>query len=189
MALARDSEAHARAAREANPGYSEAGEREFGEALQLEMRSAMSAICSVAFAIEAFSASVIHHNARASVEAHGAPARIHQSFCRSFRIPNIRSAAIRSDLGRVFSLRNRAVHPPGEFALVGYRPDFQVHVHPRFVEFSASAAQDVVAFAGGLVQELLLVPRPGCQGLVGWCTEMKETLAAAQAVSNAYFPF
>lgn len=189
MALARDSAAHALAAQEANPGYSADREREFGEFMQLEMRSAMSAICSVAFALEAFSASVIYHNARASVQGRGAPARIHQSLCRSFRIRNDRSAAIRSDLGKVFSLRNRAVHPPGEFALVAYRPDFRVHVHPRFVEFSASAAHEVVAFAGGLVQELLLVPRPDCQGLVSWCTEMKETLAAARAVSNAFYPF
>lgn len=189
MAMARDSAARALEAWEANPGYSVEKEAEFGESLQLEMRSAMAAICNAAFAVEAFSASVVHHNARAVAEVDGAAARIHQTMCRSFKLSNNRNVAIRSNLGRMFELRNRAVHAPGDFTLVGFRADFQVHVHPRFVDFSSSIAQDVVSFASGLVQELLLVPRPTCAELASWCADMEDTLNKAQVVSNAYYPF
>ncbi|MDD2818717.1 MAG: hypothetical protein PHN51_09605 [Candidatus Nanopelagicales bacterium] len=189
MAMARDSLANALAARERNPGYSVEGETAFGEALQLEMRSSMAAICNAAFSLEAFTSSVVHYNMAADVEVEGAAARIHQSFCRSFRLDNTQSTAVRGELGRMFALRNRAVHAPGNFTHVGYRADFQVHVHPRFVDFSAPVAQVVVDFASNLVRQLLEVPRPHCSELVAWSADMRETLSKAREASNAYYPF
>lgn len=189
LALARGSSLLALDARASNPGYSDADELVFGEAIQLEMRSSMAAICQTAFALEAFRSSVVHHNPAADVKAEGAAARIHQAISRSFVMNNEQSSSVRVALGQIFTLRNQAVHPASDFVIVARHPDFGVHLHPRFIDFSAPRASDVVDYASGLLRGLLTSPRPRCRGLVEWCDETTQTLIAARERSNAYDPF
>lgn len=165
------------AARAGNPGVDE--QPGFSESLMLELQHAMTSICATAFALEAFTNSVIHHKPKAAIHVQpgqriGAASRIHQTWMRAFRIENRVSSESRVILGQIFRLRNAAVHAPASFNEPAMHPVYPVGIDTRFLMFRSENAGTAAQFTRHILRYMAKRPRPGNDEWIAWCAVTVE---------------
>ena len=143
LGIAQTELALAEAARATNPG---AGSN-FGDALHVELRHAMTSVCAVAFALEAFTNSVVYHQPHtaegfASDAEVGAASRMSQVWVRAFKLDNGSSKSTNTTLHEVFDFRNAGVHSSAGFTEPHIHPVFPFAVEARFARFRSRERSD-----------------------------------------------
>lgn len=170
-------------ARASNPGPDSSAD--FIRGMNVEMAHAMTSICAVAFALEAFSSSVrAHHATPIALGAKStAAARIQATLTSAFRVPNHLSKGMRVTVGQIFQLRNKAVHPPIGFVDPVRHPVWPVAVEQSFYNFSVENAAKAVASIEEMIPYLLGHPRSGSEDWLKWCEGALVRLGQASPLS------
>lgn len=182
LSIAHQSRDDTAAARSGNPAANE--QPAFGTAIELEMRHAMVCICAVAFTLEAFTNSVIHHQPHvwqrpttsAPARKTSADGRIHQVWSRAFKLNNEQAKGVRTALQQIFRFRDQAVHPAVAFVEPGPHGVYPVSVHPRFAMFRLENADTAVRFTTDVLPYLLANPRGTDTDWLEWCAHMARNM-------------
>lgn len=167
----------ARETRAQNPGVDDSG---FGESLRVEMKHSMMSVAAAAFALEAFAASIKHHRPEVAeqVNADSTDGRIHQVFTRAAKFTNETSKNSRDAFRQLFRVRDRAVHPPADWAEPVTHPAFPVGVHPMFVTYRLENAETASVIAATYVRHVAANPRGNDPDWLAWCAAVVTEMEA-----------
>lgn len=178
--IAREARDQAAAARATNPMANV--QPELGQALRREMLYGMTCICAIAFTLEAFTNSVVHHQPQtrppgptlgSGNRKMSADGRIHQVWNRAFRLPNSTAKAVRVPLQQIFRYRDQAVHPAVAFVAPTRHAVLPVDVHPRYAMFRTENADTAVTFVEQALPYLMEHPRGTDGDWLEWCRFMR----------------
>lgn len=75
-----------------------------------------------------------------------------------------------------FLLRDRAVHPPAEWAKPVRHPAFNLQMEPRFVHYGVENAINAQFLARKLIAVCLRNPKRKYSELVTWCDALKDSV-------------
>jgi hypothetical protein len=177
---------HMRQAKEAHTrllGARDAGDNVgIDQGLNDELRSSMQAICAVAFAVDAFYASLTAHmpiDPRLRASWREKRTSRDSIILEVLRVPSVLSrpqvASLKRVLGSIYQFRDWAVHPPADFRAAILHPDLQVGVDQRYLQFQSSNAERALSAGFEVFLRVLDNPRdlPGHQE---WCKSHRAIL-------------
>ena len=154
-----------------------------GDHLRSEFSASLQSICSAAFAVDAFFAAVkkaapidqaLSHQWNASGTARYK--RALEVFRRSFMIKQASVKVLKSDLHKLYKLRNNAVHPHADMGAPTLYPELSILTERRMVEYSALNARLRVQFALSLISQNISRPNPKHKDLIELCRSCKGNI-------------
>lgn len=134
--------------------------RDFGPSLEREFRASMQAITSSAIAIDALYAVLKsklgsnqkrYNRQKRSAARH---AQVSELIKQAFQLKQKGFDSLRDAVDEIFALRDRAVHPTGEFSDAVQHPELLVGVEARQVIYSYENALKVVQVTVAYISEL-----------------------------------
>jgi hypothetical protein len=129
-------------------------------ALEREFRASMQAITSSAIAIDAFYAVIKKKltpdaGPYASEKRNAARfAQVSETLRQAFQLKPIGFGNLREAVKKIFSFRDQAVHPTGNFSDPVLHPELEVGVERRFVMFRYDNAFKIVQVTVSMISEL-----------------------------------
>jgi hypothetical protein len=159
LSIALDHLHNAKTAREQLLAAKESGE-DFGQPLEREFRASMQAITSSAIAIDAFYG-VLKSKLRSQPKEYDRQkkgsarhAQVSEVIKQAFQLKQRGVDLLRDAVDKIFVLRDRAVHPTGEFSDAVQHPKLLVGVEARQVTYSYESAFNVVQATVAYISEL-----------------------------------
>jgi hypothetical protein len=157
------------------------------EALEREFEASMQAIMAAAIAWDAFYA-VISDRIKVLPELVAkwrkkrTPryAQVAEVLRKAFTLKTKSFQDLRQNLGAIYRLRDRAVHPTGKIAEPVYHPELEIGAEWRFVDFRYETAAVVVKETLRLMSELVTSEQPNNTEVKKYADEFRPALHSLQ---------
>ena len=156
--------------------------------LERECTAGMLAICSAAFALDAFYAALKDRSPRvARIPVSGGARRsaryklVAEALRREFVIGPKGLANLRHTLKEVFRFRDLAVHPSASFSAPVLKREVNKVTEWRFVSFGAPSARDAVRATLAILAQLVERPRNPTGALRSYLDGIRPALAKLAA--------
>lgn len=153
------------------------------EAMEREFESSMQAIVAVAIAIDAFYAVLRRHvslppSTLAAWRTNGTAryVQITEVIRRAFRLKNVGTASLRSNLKELQRYRDMAVHPPAQIQEAIIHPELNVGVEWRFVYYRTENAELAVNAMVATLWELCNKGTPANDDIAEYAATIKARL-------------